>query len=524
MFPKSIRWRLPLSYVAIALVAAIALGAVLLTGLRGYYQQREDDYLQSNGATIASSVSLLLDADTPPDALVSQLQAFAFLSQARVRILDLSDNVIADSGDPGELNEVTTISFGLEAGGVSQAFTQRIGVDGETGYVAAIAFGSAEGDPGQGRVSITESVVVRGGSLSDDDGVVSRVPSIGTQFGLGLGPELLASGGKSSRSVRVPIADDFGRATAYIELSEGPAIGADILRSVALGWAMSSAIAVLVAAALGWLMSRSLTSPLVSLTAATSRMADGDLSTRADVSRRDELGTLARSFNEMASGVEATVATLQRFVADAAHQLHTPLTALRTNLELAPVTPGSPLEHARREVARMEALSAGLLDLSRIETAGVEADRSTIDLAELVRDMWEPYASQAEQARVALSNDLGNDEVIMLASDSHLRQAIGNLLDNALKFTGENGEVAVTLRTDADEAVLCVEDSGIGIPDDDLPHLFDRFHRGRNTAAYGGSGLGLSIASAIVDGHGGRITAENAEYGARFCITLPLRR
>jgi len=88
----------------------------------------------------------------------------------------------------------------------------------------------------------------------------------------------------------------------------------------------------------------------------------------------------------------------------------------------------------------------------------------------------------------------------------------------------ENGDVAVTLRTEADEAVLCVEDTGIGIPDDDLPHIFDRFHRGRNTAAHDGSGLGLAIAYAIIDAHGGRLTAENAEYGARFCISFPLQR
>ena len=82
----------------------------------------------------------------------------------------------------------------------------------------------------------------------------------------------------------------------------------------------------------------------------------------------------------------------------------------------------------------------------------------------------------------------------------------------------------MTLKTKADEAVLCVEDTGIGIPNDDLPHLFDRFHRSRNTAAHDGSGLGLAIAYAIIDAHSGRLTAENAEYGARFCIRLSLQR
>jgi signal transduction histidine kinase len=82
----------------------------------------------------------------------------------------------------------------------------------------------------------------------------------------------------------------------------------------------------------------------------------------------------------------------------------------------------------------------------------------------------------------------------------------------------------VILKTEADEAALCVEDTGIGIPDDDLPHIFDRFHRGRNTASHDGSGLGLAITYAIINAHGGRLTAENTEYGARFCIRLPLHR
>ena len=120
----------------------------------------------------------------------------------------------------------------------------------------------------------------------------------------------------------------------YVELSEGPAIGREILTSVAWGWAGSSAVAVLIAAGVGWLISRRLSIPLLALTGATSRMAEGELSTRAQVVRKDELGQLATSFNEMAARVENTVVTLRRFVADAAHELHTPLTALRTNLDL----------------------------------------------------------------------------------------------------------------------------------------------------------------------------------------------
>ena len=126
MIPQSIRWRLPISYMAIALLAALALGAVLLTTLRSYYQQRETDYLNGNAQAISSNVSLLLEAEVPIEALQSQLKTFAFLSQARVRLIDLEDNVIADSGDPLELSEIATFSVGLEASGISQAVTQHV--------------------------------------------------------------------------------------------------------------------------------------------------------------------------------------------------------------------------------------------------------------------------------------------------------------------------------------------------------------------------------------------------------------
>jgi signal transduction histidine kinase len=101
-------------------------------------------------------------------------------------------------------------------------------------------------------------------------------------------------------------------------------------------------------------------------------------------------------------------------------------------------------------------------------------------------------------------------------------RALGNLLDNAIKFTPGGGMVSVSLRRQGQWAELWVEDTGIGIPSDDLPQLFSRFHRGHNATAYPGSGLGLAIVAAIVEGHGGQVAAENTTSGARFCLRLRL--
>ncbi len=109
----------------------------------------------------------------------------------------------------------------------------------------------------------------------------------------------------------------------------------------------------------------------------------------------------------------------------------------------------------------------------------------------------------------------------MRGDPAQLRRAIGNLVDNAIKFTPEGGAITIGLQNNADAIELCVQDTGIGIPADDLPQLFSRFHRGRNVANYPGNGLGLAIVRAIVEAHGGSVNAANTSPGARFCITLP---
>ena len=285
----------------------------------------------------------------------------------------------------------------------------------------------------------------------------------------------------------------------------------------------------LLGAGVGWYISRRLSRPLLALTEVTKLMAEGELASRAEIGRRDELGQLAASFNEMAGRVEATVSALRRFVADAAHQLNTPLTALRTNLELMAKEDDIALrssfeDRAQTQIDRLLALSGGLLDLSRIEGGGGVADKEeSVDLGALIQDISEPYASRAEQAGLSFSIELPARPVVIEGNEMQLRQVAGNLLDNAIKFTPEGGQIAAILRLDDKLVILTVEDTGIGILEDDIPQLFGRFHRGRNAAAYAGSGLGLAIVKAIVEPHGGQVTAQNSAEGVRVFVSLPLR-
>ena len=387
-----------------------------------------------------------------------------------------------------------------------------------------------------GDVRVREKVVVTGvdpASATNLDRLLpgergaSPLAALGAQTGFELNPYAAPDGSRSSQVVTMPVYGGIDRDPAgYVELSEGPAFGREILKSVAVGWAVSGGVAVVVATAVGWLISLRLSGPLVGLTRVTEQMAGGDLTTRADIRRDDEVGRLAGSFNKMAQRVEDTVSTLRRFVADAAHEVHTPLTALRTNLDLISrendtANVAAAAERARSELDRLEGLATGLLELSRLETGPVEADFETQDLVSLVREVVEPYASRAEQAELSFSVDLPPGPLDVRGDDSQLRQAIANLLDNAVKFTPGGGDVTVALAGDGGSATLVVGDSGIGVPETDMSLLFGRFHRGRNASAFQGNGLGLAIVQAIVQAHGGSVSAENIAPGTRFTIKLP---
>jgi len=255
-------------------------------------------------------------------------------------------------------------------------------------------------------------------------------------------------------------------------------------------------------------------------------MAAGHLSARAAVQSADEFGELARSFNSMAVRVEEIVGTLQGFVADAAHQLMTPLTALRTNLELAADETNAShqaefLVQAKNQMVRMEALVTELLELSRLEANGFAFIPQRFDLTHMVQALAETAASRAEQTGHEFRVDLPDERVELDGDETRIRRAVENLLDNAIKFTPTGGLVRLHLARDAGGVMLAVVDSGSGIAPEDLPHVFERFHRGSNASGIPGSGLGLAIVKAIMDLHHGKVTVESTDHGTRVELHFP---
>ncbi len=514
---KSIRARLALSFAAIALVAAVALGAVLLTTLERYYSGREADYLKANGFLISTILGKMVSGGTSQAEVQSQVENFAFLSQARVRVYDAKKELVYDSGSPQKVE--------VALGALKQKLTpqpQPENGGAPSDVIGIISAGSKSGKLVQVQVKPGSDT----SSAPDSKGIIvyRSIHVASSPFGIDLSAEADSGGARSNLTVKLPVQDPRnGSELGAVEMSEGPAYGRDILTSVAWGWALASAVAVLLAAAVGWYISRRISAPVLALTTVTTRMAQGELSSRADVESRDEFGQLARSFNEMADQVETTVTALRRFISDAAHELHTPLTALRTNLDLALDENNTTdraifLARAQALVKRLEELNNNLLDLSRLEANGHAARETVVDLTELLRQRGEVYASQAEQAGLVFEAELPPAPVLIRADASQVTRAMDNLVDNACKFTPQGGTVRVALSQQDGQVVFSVADTGIGIPTDDLPQLFNRFHRGRNATAFPGSGLGLAIVKAIVERQGGQVTAENTATGVRFSL------
>jgi heavy metal sensor kinase len=294
----------------------------------------------------------------------------------------------------------------------------------------------------------------------------------------------------------------------------------------ALGMAVPVAVAF--AAGLGYLLARTALAPVERLRRSTREITADRLDRRLPVvNPGDELGRLALTINEMIGRLEQSFAEIRRFTADASHELRTPLSAIRTEVEVAlnrsPVTAeqerllGSVLE----ECTRLTHLTEQLLTLARQEGGVSPALRDPVDLSGLVAAVAEnmlPLAEAKEQTlHVKCEGPAG-----VRGDEARLRQVFYNLLDNAIKYTPPGGAIQVHVASNPSGVVVTVRDTGIGIPPEHLPHVFDRFYRvdKARSRAEGGTGLGLSIARSIVAAHGGQIELASLPGQGTVCTVI----
>jgi signal transduction histidine kinase len=269
---------------------------------------------------------------------------------------------------------------------------------------------------------------------------------------------------------------------------------------------------------------------------ATEQLGKGDLGARAPDHGGDEVAALARSFNRMAEELTIRAEKLQvsdrvrrQLLADVSHELNTPLTAMRGYIETLAM-PDLALDAPTRqryvnivmeETQRLERIIGDLLDLARLEGGGTAIHQSRVEVAGLFQRVAARHERDLRARRIELVQRVDGDAGTLVGDPDRLEQAIQNLAANALRHTPEGGTITLSAERTGDTIRLGVHDSGSGIAPEQLPHIFDRFYKGdASRKSAGGSGLGLSIVKAIVERHGGTITARN-DNGAVFEIVLP---
>lgn len=605
---RSIRWRLVASYTLMTILAVTLVGVLALFLIERYLLRQEHDYLTLNATAVAQQLEPLLRAPLPQPALADLARTTAFLSDVQVRILDAQEQILVDSGAPSQLDGMTWLRPATEA---IASTTNMTGTSASSGVFVQVL---PDQPDEQSSLHWQKTVTVEAGSAPPlpplvvfrRSAVFASDPALWPQPEAPLPadtisivaatPPLVAPaapaaplpitdvhqlpGWPALHAFFAPVAMAPQRVVqavsseqgvvGYVELSSGPDFATAALALIRRAFLLAGAGVSLLAMFVALWMSRTLTAPLHDLTQVTNQMRSGALSARAAVRTQDEIGLLATQFNTMATQLERSFAelaaerdALRRFVADASHELRTPMTALKTFIELllgpagASVSTRSEfLQQSQQQLQRLEWTTSALLQLSRLDAGLTDLKAESLDLRDLLAPTLKPFAVRAQEKSILLTLAPSPAPVLAVGNAAYLEMALGNLIDNALKFTPSGGaiELSATLEasakladaTDAETttqpiwATLTVQDNGMGIAPEDQPYVFDRFYRGHHsvskspdgtdtnrdlqsqTSDEAGCGLGLAIVQSIVKAHGGQVTVASAVgVGSRFVVQVP---
>lgn len=523
----SIRWRLIASYLVLAVLTVSAVGILAIEIVRYYASQSEVNELQASAEAVARQARSMITPTIHPYELSQLVRTTAFIGNVRVRILDGHNKPLVDSGQPGEWYDMVWItsaqgtdlvSPGASASGLVIPVDRYKAIENRSwlntlppGTSATVIRKSA--GPWGGRISF-EAANVNGDKTapSPDSSQSAERSAIVVKAGIGSAQEPLA----------------------YVELSDGPNYAAEAIATTQRAVWLAGLAAAVLATIFGLIMSNRLTSPLRHLSDTAAVMGAGDLSVRSNIKTSDEIGELANRFNQMAERLQVNFQELEterdalrRFIADASHELRTPITAIKNfnALLLGPAANDAQaqsefLAESQVQIDRLEWITQNLLNLSRSDAGLVQLDRTDCNLADLMEDAAKPFKALADEKGIELKLHLPDPGTKINCDPVRIELALSNLLDNAIKYTPSGGKVDMGTEYIGEKVRIWVKDSGSGITQEDLPHIFDRFYRGNN-ASRPGSGLGLSIVASMIQAHGGKTACESElGRGSKFTIEL----
>ena len=526
----SIRWKLAASYAILILLSVTLMGALALSFVQRYVERQESEYLRANANVVALQAQRFLAPQLRRVALQDLASAAAFLGDARVRILSADKTVISDSGEPGHPDEF----LWLIPSGLAEIETRHRP---PAPSIFPVPYREGNSLPANPREIMP---LLRDLPLGTSHLYARRTFSPwGRRFVFeedgqenGSGPGRLPL--RHYLKVTIPVGDGAAPA-GWVEMSSPLSLSAEATKTMQSAVLFSGLGSLLIAVAFGLLMGKTLSDPLRALAAAAQRMSEGDLSVRAAVGRRDEIGALASQFNAMAVNLEASFEdlrserdALKRFIADASHELRTPVTALATFNELLqgsawsdPAAREEFLRESQLQLEKLRWITANLLDLSRLDAGIAALSIETHAASDILEAAAAGFRAAAREKGITLAVEAPARDLTLPCDRNRVEMALSNLIANAVKFTGAGGTVRVSTEADETLARFIVSDDGPGIAADDLPLVFQRFYRGRNAAA-DGVGLGLAIARSIAKAHNGSVEVESAPgKGSRFTLLIP---
>ena len=329
-----------------------------------------------------------------------------------------------------------------------------------------------------------------------------------------------------------PPMPDFGSQSAALAVGRPVADAEQALDGLVRTLIIAVPLTLLVAGAGGMFLADRALKPVGQIANTARRIQETDLSRRITVSTRDELGRLGSTLNDMIERLEKAFKRQREFTGDASHELRTPLSLIQAEATLALQRARSPeeyqksLESIAEEAEHMSRIIEQLLFLARADSGSERIAFDEINVADLLREVGADMEALSRDKGVALAMRLDVPAVVR-GNEGLLRRLFLNLVDNAVRYTPEGGKVSIASDTAGDEALVSVSDTGIGIPPEHLPHIFERFYRvdKARSRSDGGSGLGLAICKQVVDLHGGRIEVDSKEgQGSTFKVFVPLLR